>query len=254
VSRTLVVGDVQGCADELRDLLSAVGFVRGTDQLVSVGDLVNRGPKSLEVLRLVQELGADVVLGNHETNLLAAAAGLRRRGKDTFDDVLEADDRDALFDWMLDRPEPLVLLRDYVVVHAGFPPGFHLPDEARDWNDFVQATWTSGAPFAERVATIVGAPTVRTLTRLRYCDEAGRVPEDEAAMDPPGFRPWFDQRPPGPRIAFGHWARLDPARAARDDLRFLDTGCVYGGRLSGWLVEADRVVSVPARQKYAGTW
>jgi bis(5'-nucleosyl)-tetraphosphatase (symmetrical) len=250
MTRTLVVGDVQGCADELQDLLSHVAFSRGADRLVSVGDLVNRGPKSLAVLRLVRDLGADVVLGNHETNLLATAAGLRKRGNDTFEDVLEADDRDAIFDWLLDRPEPLVILRDYVVVHAGLPPGLHLPDEARDWNEFVQGTWTSRAPFRERVASIVAAPVVRTLTRIRYCDEAGRVPTDPNEVDPPGFRPWFEHRAAGPRIAFGHWARLDPARAKRDDLRFLDTGCVYGGRLSGWLVEEDRMVSVPSRKAY----
>ncbi len=249
-ARTFVVGDVQGCVDELSDLLAAAQFVRGHDRLISVGDLVNRGPESLAVLRLARELSADVVLGNHELHLLAVAAGLRSNGKDTFGDVLAADDRDEMIDWLVARAEPLVLVRDFVVVHAGFPPGFHLPDDARDVNDAVREAWVGGGTLREKVETILADRTVRSLTRLRYCDSAGRVPDDEDAVDPEGFLPWFAHRAPGPRIAFGHWARLDPARAVRPDLRFLDTGCVYGGSLRGWLVEEDRVISVPARREY----
>jgi len=93
-------------------------------------------------------------------------------------------------------------------------------------------------------------PRLRFLTSIRYCDAEGRRPPNDDAADPPGYQPWFEHWQPGPRIAFGHWARLDPARARRPDLRFLDTGCVYGGRLTGWLVEEDRMVSVPARRAY----
>ncbi len=249
-ARTLVVGDIQGCADELQELLDAVGFVAGTDRLVCVGDLVNRGPQSLDVMRLVRRLDGELVLGNHELYLLGVASGLRQRVGDTLDDVFAADDLGDLLDWLVDRAEPLVLLHDWVAVHAGFPPHFCLPDDARVANETLRATWRSDASLAERVASIRADPIVSFLTRVRYCDAAGGRPADDGADEPPGFLPWFEYRLPGPRIAFGHWARLDPARARRDNLRFLDTGCVYGGRLTGWLVEEDRLVSVPARRAY----
>jgi bis(5'-nucleosyl)-tetraphosphatase (symmetrical) len=248
--RTLVVGDIQGCCDELEDLLAAIGFVEGADQIVSVGDLVNRGPRSLDVLRLFRQLGGETVLGNHEIHLLELAAGMRASG-DTLGDVLSAEDLPDLLDWLVDRPEPLVMLRaGWTVVHAGLPPSFNLPDDAWRANEGVRAIWRSGQPLTQRVAVIRSSVSVQFLTRVRYCNPHGARPDDDGAEDPPGFRPWFDLREPGPIIAFGHWARLDPARAARPDLRFLDTGCVYGGALTGWLVEEDRRVSVPARRQY----
>lgn len=249
--RTLVVGDVQGCCDELEDLLAAVGFVSGSDQIVSVGDLVNRGPRSLDVLRIFRQLGGETVLGNHETYLLRVAAG-GPRGDDTLDDVLSADDLPQFLDWLVDRPEPLVMLRGgWTVVHAGLPPAFSLPEDARRENDGVRAIWRSEEPLARRVAAIRATPAVQFMTRVRYCNAWGARPDDDDAEDPPGFSPWFDLREPGRApIAFGHWARLDPKRAQRPDLRFLDTGCVYGGALTGWLVEEDRFISVPARQQY----
>lgn len=248
-ARTLVVGDIQGCADELRDLLDRVRFDAGRDRLVSVGDLVNRGPRSLEVLHLVRELDGEVVLGNHELYLLAVAVGAPR-GEDTLDDVLAAEDLPDLLDWLVDRAEPVVIVRDWVVVHAGLPPAFRLPEDAVRINAEVRLAWRSHAPMAERVARITAHPLVQFLTNVRYCDAAGRMPDDPDAIDPPGFLPWFAHWRPGPIVAFGHWARLDPARARRPDLRFLDTGCVYGRRLTGWLVEEDRLVSVPARRAY----
>jgi bis(5'-nucleosyl)-tetraphosphatase (symmetrical) len=250
VVKTLVVGDVQGCADELEDLLAAVGFSSGEDHLVSVGDLINRGPKSLAVLQLVRRVGGDLVLGNHELHLLEVAAGLRQPVHDTFGDVLATPELPELLDWLVNRPEPLMLIRDWVVVHAGLPPRFVLPDEARTANEAVRARWQSAEPLAQRVAAIVADPTVRFLTRVRYCNALGETPPDEDEPDPAGYEPWFEYRQPGPRIAFGHWARLNPMRARRPDLRFLDTGCVYGGRLTGWLVEEDRLISVPARRAY----
>jgi bis(5'-nucleosyl)-tetraphosphatase (symmetrical) len=242
------VGDVQGCADELEDLLVEVRFATGADHLICVGDLVNRGPKSLDVLRLMRKLGAETVLGNHEIYLLGVASGSSTRYPDTLDDLLAADDLPELLDWLVDRPEPLVIVRDWVVVHAGLPPRFAVPEDARAANAAVRAAWCSSAQLDERVAAIRSDPTVRFLTRVRYCDETGRMPKDDDVIDPPGYHPWFEHRTPGPHIAFGHWARLDPRRAQRPDLRFLDTGCVYGGRLTGWLVEEDRIVSVPARR------
>jgi bis(5'-nucleosyl)-tetraphosphatase (symmetrical) len=250
LSRTLVVGDVQGCCDELEDLLELVGFNAGIDDLISVGDLVNKGPRSLDALRLVRGLGGEMVLGNHEIHLLEIAAG-EPRYDDTMEDVLAAEDLPQLIDWIVDRPEPLVMLRDgWAVVHAGLPPRFNLNEDARRENDIVRAIWWSEEPLARRVAAIRATPSVQFLTRVRYCNQAGERPEDDDAEEPPGFVPWFDVREPGSKVAFGHWARLDPARAARPHLRFLDTGCVYGRALTGWLVEEDRLVSVPARRQY----
>src|SRR4051812_16346518 len=129
-TRTLVVGDIQGCADELGDLLTSVRFRPEADHLVAVGDLVNKGPKSLEVLRRLRELDADIVLGNHDLHLLAVAAGLRNPEGDTFQDVLMASDLEEMLDWMVDRPEPLVWYHNFVVVHAGVPPSFTFPVDA----------------------------------------------------------------------------------------------------------------------------
>jgi bis(5'-nucleosyl)-tetraphosphatase (symmetrical) len=247
--RTLVVGDIQGCADELEDLLNAVAFTPGSDGLVSVGDVVNRGPRSLEALRRLRELDADVVLGNHERHLLAITAGAPRFD-DTLSDLLAAPDLAELLDWLVDRPEPVVVLRDWVGVHAGFPPSFHLPADATAINAAVRAAWQQGSTLAGRAARVLENGTLRLLTTIRHCDAQGRVPKNADEAEPSGYRPWFEQRDPGPTIAFGHWARLDPARAQRPDLRFLDTGCVYGRQLTGWLVEEDRLVSVPARSAY----
>jgi bis(5'-nucleosyl)-tetraphosphatase (symmetrical) len=243
------VGDIQGCADELEDLLDAVGFVSGSDRLVSVGDVVNRGPRSLDALRLVRQLGGEVVLGNHEWYLLAVVAG-GRRFEDTLDEVLAADDLADLLDWLVDRPEPLIIAREWVAVHAGLPPGFRLPQDAEAVNAAVRDAWRSSGSLAQRAARLIGNSTARFVTTVRYCDGEGRIPSNPDAVDPPGYRPWFEHWQPGAILAFGHWARLEPARARRADLRFLDTGCVYGGELTGWLVENDRLVSVSARRVY----
>jgi bis(5'-nucleosyl)-tetraphosphatase (symmetrical) len=247
--QTLVVGDIQGCCDELEELLAAVGFIPGRDQLVAVGDLVNRGPRSLAVLRLIRQLAGEVILGNHELYLLGVVAG-KRRYDDTLDEVLVAEDLEELLDWLVDRPEPLVLTREWVAVHAGFPPAFRLAEDAAMVNAAVRDAWRRGGSLAERAGRITASPSARFLTTVRYCDAAGRTPPEPDAFDPPGFLPWFDHWHPGPIVAFGHWARLDPARAQRADLRFLDTGCVYGRALTGWLVEEDRLVSVPAQRVY----
>jgi bis(5'-nucleosyl)-tetraphosphatase (symmetrical) len=249
--RTLVVGDIQGCADDLEDLLAAVRFRPGQDRLIAAGDLVNRGPSSLRVLRRLHRLHAYLVLGNHDLHLLAVKCGRRHDPEATFGDVLAAEDRDALLDWLVDRPQPLVWSGDaFAVVHAGVPPDFAFPADAAAVNHFVRSTWQSDAPLAARVGAIVTDPRVRFLTNARYTDPAGRTPPDAEGPDPPGFRPWFELRHGGPTIAFGHWARLNPARARLPGFRHLDTGCVYGGALTGWLVEEDRLVAVPARRAY----
>ncbi len=260
-----LIGDVQGCDDALERLLAAIGFSPSRDRLVLLGDLVNRGPDSLGVLRRVMRMGgaARCVLGNHDLHLLAIAHGVRPpHRKDTVDAVLSAPDRPALLDWL--RAQPLALLdqihgEDLLMVHAGVLPSWTAQqtlalaqevaqmmasdalelflqqmygDAPEQWSDQL-----SGVP---RWRVIVNA-----LTRLRFCTVDDRMEfktKDGAAAAPPGFQPWFEV--PGRRsahatVAFGHWSTL--GRIARDDVIALDTGCVWGGQLSAARIDADTV-------------
>ena len=259
----IAIGDVQGCHDELRDLLRAVRFSADRDELWFVGDLVNRGPGSLGVLRFVRALGdnARVVLGNHDLHLLAVArsAGSRRlRKDDTLDEVLGAPDREALLDWLQSRPlavhapargggraDP----RDDLMVHAGLPPQWSVTDTLRIAAE-VEAALRGDAPalFAAMYGdrpdrwddALAGHDRLRfainALTRLRFVDREGRVElKLKGAPDaaPPGWLPWFDvpgRRSAGARIVMGHWSTL--GLIERDDLLALDTGCVWGGALT----------------------
>jgi bis(5'-nucleosyl)-tetraphosphatase (symmetrical) len=231
------VGDVQGCADELEDLLEALPFDPSCDALFCVGDLVNRGPASARVLRRLIGLGADSVLGNHDLHLLRVAAGLRPPGAgDALEDVLGAPDREALLVWLRSRP----LVRawdDVVLVHAGLHPR---------WSD----PRAVAAPLEERIAR--GEIPERDadldfLVNVRHCDAAGRRPADD--RDPgPAFAPW-DRHYRGSRLVVcGHWAARGLVIGER--VRALDTGCVWGGRLTAWVAEEDRICSVPARRVY----
>jgi bis(5'-nucleosyl)-tetraphosphatase (symmetrical) len=236
MARRIFIGDVQGCRVELEELLAATRFDPAADQLAPVGDLVNRGPDSLGVLRLLRGLGAGAVLGNHDVHLLQVAAGLRvPRPEDTLDAVLAADDRAELLAWLASLP----FLRrwdDVWLVHAGFHPRWRDP-----WKEL-----TGLDPLHP------GAPGLFAL-RARYCDEEGRLPErDERAPGAP-FRPWHEFYRPaehgGRTLVFGHWAAQ--GLVVRPGLRGLDTGCVWGHALSAWIAEEDRVLSVPARRAYA---
>lgn len=236
--RRVFVGDIQGCADELDDLLAALAFDPHRHHLVAVGDLVNRGPASARVLRRLIGLGADSVLGNHDLHLLARAAGERApRRDDTFADVLDAPDTAALLAWL--RQRPLVLgWPDVVVVHAGLHPAWADPESvARPLEQEIRA---GRMPLRD--------PALQFLTRVRYCDAAGRLPADDQR---PGaeFAPW-DRFYRGERtVVFGHWAQRGLVREGR--ARGLDSGCVWGGQLTAWLAGEDRFVSVPARRRYA---
>lgn len=202
------------------------------DQLYCVGDLVNRGPDSLGVLRRVRYLDAQVVLGNHDLHLLRVAAGVAALGKyDWLAAVLEAPDCDALLEWL--RVQPVMLVeQDIVVVHGGLHPL---------WTDIeaVAAELNAAVPdYVHRHRD----ERIRFATEVRYCDAAGnRPPQDDPPPGPP-FVPW-DQFYRGERtVVFGHWARRGLVIAPR--LRGLDTGCVYGGALTAWIGEEDRIVQV----------
>lgn len=271
---TYAIGDVQGCFHELRDLIGTIGFRPGEDRLWFAGDLVNRGPQSLEVLRWVADLGdrADVVLGNHDLHLVAVAAGVRdARASDTLGPVLDADDGGALVDWLAHRR---MLLRDddetCVLVHAGLAPQWTIDDAAalaRELeltlasparSDFLAnmygnrpALWQPALAGWERLRFITNA-----LTRLRYVDATGALDLDEdgpPGSQAPGLLPWFaapDRRSRGTHIAFGHWASLTLSdEAARHHrVHHLDTGCVWGGRLTALRLEDEHIFSVASRQ------
>jgi bis(5'-nucleosyl)-tetraphosphatase (symmetrical) len=260
------IGDVQGCFTALLTLLERVHFDRGRDQLWFCGDLVNRGPQSLEVLRFVQALGdrAVTVLGNHDLRLLAVAHGQRRRRpQDTFTDVLAAPDRGELLTWLRHRP----LLHhdatlDLTLVHAGLPPQWtlamaqayaaeaeavlrspdyrlflaHLEGQAPEQGMAAPDPW-------ERLRYIT-----HCLTRLRYCDAAGRLHTETTGppgSQPPPYLPWFaipHRASANLNIVFGHWSSLGLYQAP--GVYGLDTGCVWGGALTALCLETRQYVSV----------
>lgn len=248
------IGDIQGCATAFHALLRALSFRASRDRLWLVGDLVNRGPHSLAVLREVMRLGRSVVcvLGNHDLHLLATAAGGRELTEtDTFCDVLAAPDAGRIVDWL--RRRPLLhydARKRCALVHAGIPPFWTLTQaraaareveralRGRQWRAVLRTmygnkpvAWSAQlAPAARRRYTI------NALTRMRFCDKRGRL--DLSESGPPGSQPkhlmpWFDV--PG-RVAtnvhviFGHWAALGVLRRA--DVTALDSGCVWGNRLT----------------------
>lgn len=237
VTQRVFVGDVQGCIDELEDLLAALRYDPAQHRVFFVGDLVNRGPGSARTLRRAIDLGADSVLGNHDLHLLAVAAGERTANAgDTLDDVLAAPDREQLLAWL--RHRPLVIdWPDIILVHAGLHPRWRDPKAV-------------ARPLETKIATGVlplEDPTLQFLTRVRYCDAGGR--RIEAVSDPgPPWAPW-DEFYRGERIVVcGHWAVRGVAIKPR--LRALDSGCVWGGKLTAWIAEEDRLLSVPARRAY----
>ena len=267
---TYAIGDVQGCYRELRSLLRECGFDAGRDRLWFVGDLVNRGPASLDVLRFVADLGdrARTVLGNHDLHLVASARGIRPlRARDTFQDVLDAADGEALIDWLREWP---AIHRDpergYVMVHAGIAPAWTVDDALVHGDELSRALrapdharllagmygnepdkWRRSLSGLDRLRFITNA-----FTRMRYCRRGGRL--DFSDTGPPGTQapslaPWFTLRDAGAdgvRIVFGHWATLQVEAALSRDLhvRHVDTGCVWGGSLTALRLEDDREFSV----------
>lgn len=255
-----LVGDLQGCADAFDRLLAEIGFSPSRDRLVLLGDLVNRGPDSLGVLRRLRGFGdsATCVLGNHDLHLLAAALGLRRlHPGDTLDDILAAPDRQAWLDWVRTR-RMAVLESGWLCVHAGVVPAWTVQrtlelaaeveallrgpdlagflrvmygDEPRRWSESLQGH--------ERHRFVVN-----TLTRIRFCTTDSQLElqtKDGAAAAPAGFHAWFDapgRATAGQPLAFGHWSTL--GAIDRPKLLSLDTGCVWGGTLSAVRVDGGR--------------
>jgi bis(5'-nucleosyl)-tetraphosphatase (symmetrical) len=261
---TYAIGDVQGCGDELEALLERFGFDCARDRLWFVGDLVNRGPQSLQVLRRVRALGdaAVVVLGNHDLHLVCYAEGLwQRRADDTLDAVLAAPDGADLVAWL--RSRPLMHLEGrHAMVHAGLLPQWTL-GRARELAREVEAA-LQGPGYREFLANMYGSRPdrwddalaghdrlrviVNAMTRLRFCTAQGMMEFRETGKTPPpGFSAWFDTRVARdePAIVCGHWSSLGLKLGAR--LIALDSGCVWGGALSAVRLEDRALFQVPCR-------
>lgn len=249
------IGDIQGCDEEFSRLLTRLGFSASRDTLWLVGDLVNRGPRSLEVLRRVKALGdaAISVLGNHDLHLLALAMSPTEpvKSKDTLQEILSAPDRDELLHWLRHRP---MLHHDatlgYTMIHAGLPPQWDLSlaqacareleaalrdddscrglfahmygDKPDRWSDDLRGT--------DRLRFITNC-----LTRLRFCHADGRLDlkfKGEVKNAPKHLLPWFQvpaRRSQDTRIVCGHWSALGYYDA--DGVLAIDTGCVWGEKL-----------------------
>ncbi len=249
---TWAIGDVHGCFRTLQALLDRMDLDVRRDRLWMVGDLVNRGPSSLETLRWARALDAEmgdrfrVVLGNHDLHLIGRRLGIvEARPRDTLEDVLEAPDGPDLVEWL--RRLPFVHLeriagRDYVLVHAGLRPGWAPEDVIKAARRLERKL---RGPKATRLLQRRNKKSLAAFTRMRMLDRKGHShdyagPPDDA---PSGLRPWFRVLPRGCQertIVCGHWAAL--GLHLEPGLITLDTGCVWGERLTAVRLEDRRVV------------
>jgi len=261
---TYAIGDVQGCFEELQRLLAKISFDPGSDRLWLVGDLVNRGPQSLQVLRFVRSLGdaAVTVLGNHDLHLIMLAAGCsRRRDDDTLDAVLSAPDRDELLFW-LRQQRMLHAEGEYVMVHAGLLPQWSVKKARRLAREVEQAL--VGDDYQETLAHLWGSEPaawsddlegwarlrviVNVMTRMRFCTPQGVMEfktKGEATNPPPGFLPWFavdGRRSADHVLVTGHWSALGLRLEA--NLLALDSGCYWGQQLTALRLEDRQVFQV----------
>ncbi len=246
------MGDLQGCLQPLLCLLKRVNFNPEKDQLWAAGDIVNRGPQSLETLRYVKSLGTafKMVLGNHDLHLLATARGIKPLNtKDTLSEILNATDRVELLSWL--QQQPLLLYEHgYVMVHAGIPPQWTLKTaltKAKIVESIIQSEnadlffnnmygnfpcrWQESQTLEVQLRTITNY-----FTRMRFCDLQGNLElsvKEGADKAPEGFSPWYShskRKTANQKIIFGHWAALE-GNAEGENLFPLDTGCIWGGRL-----------------------
>ena len=258
---TYAIGDVQGCNGELQALLARLDFDRARARLWCVGDLVNRGPASLDVLRFVRSLGdkAVVVLGNHDLHLLCLAAGYaKKRDDDTLDELLAAPEAAQLLDWLRSR-QLMHVDAGYAMVHAGLLPQWSV-DKAQALAREVERALRSSDHLVFLSKMYGGTPTlwrddlagwdrlrviVNAMTRLRFCNSDGEMElRAKGAEAPPGFRPWFELRPASESpIVCGHWSALGLKVSAK--LAALDSGCVWGGSLSALRLEDRKLFQVP---------
>lgn len=266
------IGDVQGCYNELQTLLKKINFSSDKDILWFAGDIINRGPQSLQTLRFIKSLDANAVtvLGNHDLHTLAVANGRGKQNKkDTIKEILEATDRDELLSWLMHRP-----LMHYnsqlnvCLVHAGIHPQWTV-EQALAHSGEVEAVlqgsksheffhhmygdkppkWSGKLDGWDRLRFITNV-----FTRMRYCDEKGRLSlRDKGAPgnQPNGITPWFNvkkRKTLNNRIIFGHWSTLPNPNI--DNLYPLDTGCLWGGKLTAIKVDESmsEIIQIPCPQ------
>lgn len=269
-----VVGDIQGCFAELQLLLKEIEFDAASDRLWFVGDLVNRGPGSLEVLQLVKSLGdgAVTVLGNHDLHLLAVAAGVAQLHRsDTLDEILAAPDRDELLLWL--RQQRLMYVEDSnVMVHAGLLPQWSVKQAAKlagevetalrgdDYVKFLEHMygntpnrWDDELAGYKRLRVITNA-----FTRLRVCTLEGEMEykfKGEVEKIPSGYIPWFDvpkRASQDATVFFGHWSAL--GLKVTPNVIALDTGCLWGGALTAMRLEDRKLFQVECQNPVAQDW
>lgn len=270
---TYAIGDIQGCYSDLRSLLDRIHFQQDADQLWFVGDLVNRGPASLETLRFVKSLGdsAITVLGNHDIHLIACFTGAQACKKSsTLRPILEAPDCTELIDWLRYRPllhtDPLL---GYTMVHAGLLPQWDLTLasqcafevetilRSQDYVSFFQSVygdapdrWNDSLNGVDRYRVIVNG-----FTRLRFCDRHGGINLDykgPVGSQPEGLIPWYafpERRSSDISLIFGHWSAL--GLHMERNVTAIDTGCLWGGALTAVRIDVTpiEVFQVPCSAK-----
>lgn len=270
---TYVIGDIQGCLQSLKQLLTTVGFDKKADTLWLAGDLINRGPESLETLRYVRALGDNVkcVLGNHDLHLLAVYSGHREEHhKDTLSDILKAPDIIELVDWL--RQQPLMLYNqehNAVLAHAGIHPDWDLDTaqkeahavelhlRSHDYKDLFAfmygnkpARWKPNRARKKRLRFAINC-----FTRMRFCTADGKLDFDEKGQpgsQPSNLQPWYEvpnKLGPNTRIIFGHWSTV--GNIENPNIIGIDTGCVWGGTLTAYQLENNtyHAVDCPQAQK-----
>lgn len=250
------VGDLQGCLEPLKCLLADVHFNPAVDRLWLVGDLVNRGPQSLETLRYLYRMRDSLVcvLGNHDLHLLAASRKIERLKKgDTLLEILQAPDCGELLEWL--RRQKLMHYdqqRDITMVHAGIAPQWTIKKALRYAAEVEEVLRDDNriAPFLDGMygneparwdPDLRGVTRLRVITnyftRMRFCNSDGKLDlkiKEGIETAPPGYAPWFshkDRKAKGQKIIFGHWAALE-GKCDEPNVFALDTGCVWGGALT----------------------
>jgi bis(5'-nucleosyl)-tetraphosphatase (symmetrical) len=268
------VGDIQGCYTELQQLLKQIRFDPTHDRLWLVGDLVNRGPDSLQVLRYVRSLGdsAVTVLGNHDLHLLAVASGVDKLHRsDTLDEVLDAPDRDELLHWL--RQQRLMYAEgEYVLLHAGLLPQWSVKQAGKlanevekvlrgdDYVTFFEhmygnspTQWDDDLDGYKRLRVIVNA-----FTRLRICTAQGEMEfkfKGEVEKMPAGYMPWFDvpkRKSRDATVIFGHWSAL--GLKVTPTVVALDTGCLWGGPMTAMRLQDRKLFQVSCNRPVAKDW
>ncbi len=272
---TYAIGDVQGCYSELQNLLNEINFDERRDELWFAGDLVNKGPKSLQTLRFIKALGvnAKITLGNHDLHLLAVAKNIQPLlKKDTIQEILAADDVKELIDWLKSRP--LLITDDnlnFTMVHAGLPPQWSLENAkefAKECELILQSEkinkllaemygdtpniWVNSLQDYAKQRFIINC-----FTRIRFCNSDGMLDFDTKVA--PGKQntsliPWYslpNRKTKDDKIIFGHWSTVhigNEKNFKQYNVYPIDTGCLWGGRLTAMRLEDEKVFSVPSEQ------